>query len=491
MRKLTLLLFTTFFINTIFAQIVEPQSKFYSNEPENSEYFGNFVVKNDKYIAIGARLDDNTNGQDAGAVYIYKIGKGELNFHQKIIAPNGNDNDKFGIELAIDDDFLFISAMAEDVNGFADQGAVYVYRLENDFWNFFQKINLSTNYSYACFGNCVDVYNNYAIIGAYKYEGGRAFLYKYTGTTWELIQTLSNTSGNGLSYFGADVAIYENKVMVSSQESFLKGAVYFYNINNDNFELVDEFRDVYVQESSQFGIHIDMNSEFGVVSAYKRDTLNFTNIGSVTMYKYDNEKWKLDTVVLPNDKMNNMKFGYICSINDENYVIVGAPGYNQDGESAGAAYLLRNKNNQWIENQIIIPESGTFLDAGDNFGYSTFIDSSSIFIGAYKDSDDYSEQGSMYYYHFDNQLASQPENKFVPELIVFPSPTNTFIKIKSIPGGDFLSFSNVEIYDLTGRKIYTLATKNNYIDVSTLENSIYFLSLTIDEKKYNLKFVKN
>ncbi len=69
---------------------------------------------------------------------------------------------------------------------------------------------------------------------------------------------------------------------------------------------------------------------------------------------------------------------------------------------------------------------------------------------------------------------------------IYPNPTSTILYIDTD-----LNVKVVNIIDLTGKLVKTIAPENNTINVAELSNGIYFLQLIGDDKTITQKFVKN
>ena len=73
---------------------------------------------------------------------------------------------------------------------------------------------------------------------------------------------------------------------------------------------------------------------------------------------------------------------------------------------------------------------------------------------------------------------------------IYPNPAsdNLFFKLKSQ-----ITINNpifVDIYDIAGKKIISKKITSNNLNISSLENGVYVLFLSINSTKYTKKFVK-
>jgi hypothetical protein len=82
------------------------------------------------------------------------------------------------------------------------------------------------------------------------------------------------------------------------------------------------------------------------------------------------------------------------------------------------------------------------------------------------------------------------QTTFANQLLVYPNPTsdNLFLSM------DVNKFNNlnIRIFNLFGQTIKstTLSSMDESIDVSNLKNGVYFIQLTLNEKTYTTKFIK-
>jgi hypothetical protein len=63
------------------------------------------------------------------------------------------------------------------------------------------------------------------------------------------------------------------------------------------------------------------------------------------------------------------------------------------------------------------------------------------------------------------------------ELSIYPNPASTKVFIKGLSTVNFNSKIPYELFSIEGKKIQSGFLINNYVDVSTLENGVYFLKV--------------
>ena len=146
--------------------------------PDRSEYdrFGYSVSGSNQFLIVGAATEDeDENGintlHDAGSAYIFKNDAGNWVFFQKIVQPDRTADKNFGDRMEINDTTLIIAVSLEDkdVNGnnsLTQAGALYHYKYNGIYWDFFQKFTPSDRSYGANFGTGLSIENNMMIIGA-------------------------------------------------------------------------------------------------------------------------------------------------------------------------------------------------------------------------------------------------------------------------------------------------------------------------------------
>lgn len=90
------------------------------------DQFGYSVALNQHYAVVGARRDDNENGANAGAVYVFDVVTGEQ--LAKLIAPDGKPGDEFGFSVAIFANTILVGAWMGD-SAVVDSGAAYLFQI--------------------------------------------------------------------------------------------------------------------------------------------------------------------------------------------------------------------------------------------------------------------------------------------------------------------------------------------------------------------------
>ena len=74
------------------------------------------------------------------------------------------------------------------------------------------------------------------------------------------------------------------------------------------------------------------------------------------------------------------------------------------------------------------------------------------------------------------------------DIIALPNPTNGIVRF-NLQGNE--QINRIELFDMQGKQVlYSDKVTNDFIDLSALDNGIYFLKLETPDKIYKQKIIK-
>lgn len=149
-----------------------------------NDVFGISTAISSKYIIVGAQNDD-ANGTDSGAAYIFSMSTGEL--VRTLLNPNVGGttaSDQFGSKVAITDDYAIVAAPGEDTPGNLS-GAIYVFDIDTgNLLTTITPVQLYATAGAEFFGSSIAVSNKYTVFGAgnqtspgYSSSSGKVYVY--------------------------------------------------------------------------------------------------------------------------------------------------------------------------------------------------------------------------------------------------------------------------------------------------------------------------
>ena len=185
--------------------------KIVGSDRESADAFGKSVAIHGDYAVVGAPGKDWSgiliNYKGVGTAYVYKRNDdGEWIEMQRLNASDREDEDAFGWSVAIHGDLIVVGAYGEGEA--INRGAAYVFqRNEDESWTEIQKIIAPDGQSEDRFGEFVAIHQGQAAVAApfadqpNAISAGAVYLYDYEVTT---ATTAVSTA--------ADIAMYPNPV---------------------------------------------------------------------------------------------------------------------------------------------------------------------------------------------------------------------------------------------------------------------------------------
>lgn len=129
---------------------------------------------------------------------------------------------------------------------------------------------------------------------------------------------------------------------------------------------------------SQFGYSVALSGDTAVVGANLNVVGSGTVSGAAYVFVRANEKWTLQTRLVPTDGADYDSFGEAVAISND-IILVGAPFHNTAGEFSGAVYVFERSERTWAQRDFLRPQDG---QARDLFGASVAVSGSYAVIGA-------------------------------------------------------------------------------------------------------------
>jgi hypothetical protein len=192
------------------------------DDGDSRDNFGSAVSVSDdgNTVVVGAEGDEDPNGADAGSAYVFELAVGSWRQWTKLTADDGDDEDSFGNAVSISGDGTTIVVGArgdEDPNG-EDGGSAYAFERVGREWS--QRAKLTANGGDDsgfgdAFGTAVAVTDDgrAAVVGAEREDSrnrnraGAAYLFRDVDEGWTRWRRLLPDDGDGDDFFGNAVAV--------------------------------------------------------------------------------------------------------------------------------------------------------------------------------------------------------------------------------------------------------------------------------------------
>ncbi len=184
--------------------------------------FGQNVTIKGGLALVGAWMDDNAGNSNQGSVHVFSEAGADWFHVAKLIAADGASGDRFGFAVALGRDVALVGAPFNDVEGSADQGAVYAFRRSGAEWTQSQKIVASDGIADDRYGFSVAMERDSAVVGAFGADvtglvnQGSAYVLSSTGGNWQETGVLLADDGDAGDQFGFKVALCEGIAVVGA-----------------------------------------------------------------------------------------------------------------------------------------------------------------------------------------------------------------------------------------------------------------------------------
>ncbi len=220
---------------------------------KSGDKFGYSIASSGDFVVVGAYEDDD-NGDSSGSAYLYKIS--DANFKRKITPSDGQSGDYFGYSVAIYGENIAISSRYDDDKG-TDSGSVYLFKTNDPLFE--RKILASDGNQQDDFGMNISIYEDFIAVGAPRKEFsdqlfGSVYLYKISNPSYEqrIYSPESNIMGGFGANFGVKVSIYSNKLVITST-----GLAYLFDLSDlDNYKKYNSGSDTFM---NGFGSSVSIN----------------------------------------------------------------------------------------------------------------------------------------------------------------------------------------------------------------------------------------
>lgn len=233
--------------------------------------YGQHLSMHDTVLAVSSPQHDNSKG----AVYVIHFDGTNWTARKKIMAPDGANNDRFGVHSVVHADTMLIGAPGAD----GGKGAVYQYLL-NGTWNFDKKYTPTDAIAGDGFGSKV-TYNNgkfAATSPAHPTGGGKvgcAYVFEDGGASMTQLAKVFPSDADFNENFGSCLGFSNRVLYVGASDKKRNdttcGAVYQFIDLENNFEQATTIYADTIQEGARFGCSFAENGEYIAIGSRSRD----------------------------------------------------------------------------------------------------------------------------------------------------------------------------------------------------------------------------
>ncbi|WP_229122774.1 FG-GAP repeat protein [Halapricum desulfuricans] len=344
----------------MFAQGTESwtrQTTLAPDESHEGDYFGDGVAlaDNGKTAIIGALSDNNSNGERAGAVYVFTRSDGSWAQQAKLLPNDGDSGDTFGFAVAVADDGLSVLIGAEhdgDPNG-KGAGSAYVFSRANGSWTQQAKLVPENGDGGDSFGASVALSadGTVALVGApqdetpHGNESGSVYVFTYRDGSWIRRAKLVPGDGDSNDNFGSPVAVTGDGRAaligaVSDEDSNGKspGSAYVFIRDSGDWTQQAKLSAENGNEEEYFGRSVALADDRSTALIGAYDT--GVDTGSMYVFSRSDDSWTQQGKLAPDNSDHNDAVGLTVALASNGPTALLGAGWGHGSENTVAAYVF-------------------------------------------------------------------------------------------------------------------------------------------------------
>ena len=317
----------------------------------------------------------------------------------RLYAPDGQADDHFGANVAIDGDTLLVGAPAVG----DDVGAAYVYVRADGMWSWQQTLAPSTSASGDRFGYSVAIEGDTAVIGAPGRNGakgddaGLVYIFTRSGTVWTLQATPHTLPEQIGGQLGTAVAISGTTVLAGAPGigTDSAGTAWVFTGSGAAWSNTGVLVDPDGVTGDRLGVCLDVSGDLALVSAPGDDRGALADAGSILAFARSGGLWSFQQKFGAPTPVAGEQFGGPVDISDSGYTaIIGSPSHSgPEGDNTGCAYIYGRPFTTWNHHTTLTAPTPT-EEAW--FGSDVALDGDTLaLVGAFWDD---AWTGSAYYF---------------------------------------------------------------------------------------------
>lgn len=257
-------------------------------------------------IAAGLENLNNINSINTGGVYLFWDSGSGIEFKQRITLDHIMSSDFAGfgrhIQFSYDGGYLFVNALTEDIDGFVDAGALYIFKYDK----------------------VTDQYLEWQkIVPPSGFEAHTQFAYQFSISKDQEMLIVSQP------FF--------------SQESGNIGQIFKYKLKNGQYSYEERFVSPVDQTDFKFGRTVVCFDHCQLIAVTAQETVGGINLGKVFIL---NDKIEVIKEISPPEYSinGNTYFGRAISFNPSGSLVAISSSYRKDSRYTGKVYTYETKN---------------------------------------------------------------------------------------------------------------------------------------------------
>ena len=395
------------FICPAYAAIQFKQQKLLAHDGAPNDFFSFSVAIFDDIALIGSfKSDDEVMGVDVGSAYVFTLIDNVWQQQAKLFVNDAKANDTLGGNVALYGKTAVLGAIGHDKNG-ENSGAVYVFKRSGSTWVQQSKLMAVDGTKDDKFGQSIAVSDDIIVVGAPHDDDngkgtGSIYVFSRTGSTWTQQAKLFAPDGEEGDLFGISVALCDDTILVGAdlhdEKAIDAGAVYVFTRTGTQWSHQAKLMAADAGKTDIFGVRVALSGNTALISARRDDDdVMGVDAGSVYVFTRTGITWQQQAKLTAPDGAEDDRFGRGVALSGDT-ALISAMHQDDKGANSGSAYVFTRKGNTWRHNASLTADDGA---TGDVFGWSVALSNGHALIGATRNDDKGKGSGSAYIFEIE------------------------------------------------------------------------------------------
>jgi hypothetical protein len=256
------------------------------------DHFGGSVALSGDTALVGTPFDNIDANLGQGSAYVFLRSGAAWSQQTKLIAPDGEAGDGFGLSVALASDLALVGAPYDAIDANLEQGSAYVFPGSGASWGQPVKLTASDGAAHDQFGYSVALSGNTALVGAHQDTigtntfQGSAYAFTRSGAAWSQQGKLTASDGADGDHFGASVALVGDTALVGAYDvGYAGGAAYLFTRSGSTWAQqvrIDASDDLWID---CFGVSVALSGDAILIGADYGDITFSFHQGTAYFYK--------------------------------------------------------------------------------------------------------------------------------------------------------------------------------------------------------------
>jgi len=354
-----------------------------------AETYGAAVATNGRFWFVGEPFASMPGcggaplGCRAGAVHVYEMVDGQLEFYQTLMPDVLTFLDMFGISLDADGDRLVVGSYYTDWPTTTGSGGGYIFEFDGDSWNQVAELVPPPEFRGDGGGTGVSIQGEVALVNPGFASWQDVYLYREGAEGWELNQVIEPpiplTSDDK---FGHSAVVGGEWLAVSAYQDDARvsrgGSVFIFRRDADGlYQFTQRILPVEpFEDTREFGFAVTIDGDTLAISAGRAER-DVEDQGAIFMYELEGDEWVFKQEVTHADPVKRDKLGRGMGLHGD--TLLAHIDRTLGGASEGLLRFQRGADGLWREVGPLIP---TPVQYAGGYGFAIAMNGPYALVGA-------------------------------------------------------------------------------------------------------------